>query len=226
MKKKQFTYEVISLKDDSYTKNNVYLIVDLKTKSTAIIDPACDLKQIKTIISELELKLQMILLTHSHFDHVRRVEELINLYKCNVFISRKEVLSYFFYSQNLNTFEDNDIMYLGNTKIHCMVTPGHTAGSACFLLKNSLFTGDTIFMEGCGICTGYGASAEKLYQSIQRIKEQIQDDVLVFPGHTYATLPGESISYLKNNNIYFSLKKEQFISFRMRKNNNTIFDFK
>lgn len=226
MKKIQRTYDIIFLKDNSYTKNNSYLIVDLETKSTAIIDPACTLKQIQKVIVYAELKLNMVLLTHSHFDHIRRVNDLSSLYQCDVFMSKKEANFYSFNSGNLHTFEDNDIIHLGNTKIQCIVTPGHTVGSACFILQNSIFTGDTVFIEGCGICTGNGASVKNMYQSIQRIKEQIEDEVLVYPGHTYEMLPGKSMSYLKSNNIYFLFDEEQFIAFRMRKNQNNLFEFK
>lgn len=226
MKKTQLTYEIIILKDTSFTKNNVYLIVDVETKLTAIIDPGCDMKQILDVIEKAELKLKMILLTHSHIDHIRRVNELVNLYHCEVYMSMKEATFYFFYSPSLHIFEDNHFIQLGKTRIQCIVTPGHTVGSACFLLQNSMFTGDTVFTEGCGICTGNGGSVESMYQSIQRIKEQVNDDVLVYPGHTYASLPGKSISYLKSSNIYFHFSKEQFITFRMRKNQKNLFMFK
>ncbi len=226
MKKTQLTYEIITLKDTSLTKNNVYLIVDLETKLTAIIDPACDMKQIIDVIEKEKLKLIMILLTHSHIDHIRRVNELVNLYHCEVFMSINEAMFYFFYSPSLHTFEDNEFIQLGETKLQCIVTPGHTVGSTCFLLQNSIFTGDTIFIEGCGICTGNGGSAENMYQSIKRIKEQVNDDVLVYPGHTYASLPGIPISHLKSNNVYFLFTKEQFLAFRMRPNQKNIFKFK
>lgn len=222
----QNTYDIIYLKDTSLTKNNVYLIADKRTRSTAIIDPACDLKQISDIVSKLELKLEQVFITHSHEDHIRRVYDLVKLYDSKIYISRKEAEFYFFQCPNLMCFEDDENLTVGDTKVRCIITPGHTVGSACFLLDNSLFTGDTVFIEGCGICTGMGGSVKSMYQSFQRLKAEIEEHVMVYPAHTYHMLPGQSMEYVKRNNVYFCLEEERFIAFRMRKNQKSLFYFK
>lgn len=223
----QRKYEVFHLKDDSLTKNNVYIISDIATKKALIIDPACKIDQINEIINKYNLDLKMILLTHCHQDHIRQVDRLVSMYGVTVYVSRQEKEYYSFFCENMATFEDEQIIYLGETSIKCIVTPGHTAGSACFLLSKSIFTGDTIFIEGCGLCTSDGGSAEQMYNSIQRIKIYVNDNINVYPGHTYYAEPGKTISYVKNNNIYFVIEnKESFISFRMRKQQFNLFDFK
>lgn len=223
---KQNTYEIVYLKDTSFTKNNVYLIIDKRTRSAAIIDPACDLRQITDAVLRLDIKLEQVFISHSHEDHIRRVYDLVNLFNCNVYMSRKEAAFYFFHCPNLKHFEDEEILTVGDTKVQCLITPGHTVGSTCFLLESSLFTGDTVFIEGCGICTGTGASVKSMYQSFQRLKTIIGDHVKVFPAHTYHALPGQTMSFVKRNNIYFCFEEEDFIAFRMRKNQKNLFLFK
>lgn len=221
------TYEVYMIKDYSETKNNVYIIVDIETQRAAIVDPACSMEQINEIVDKFGLALDAVLVTHTHHDHVRCIHDLVNHYGCKVYVSRIEANYYHYNCNNIQLFDNEDIIIMGKTRIRCLLTPGHTAGSTCFLLDNSLFTGDTIFMEGCGMCTSKGASASSMFHSIERIKQQVGDFVLVYSGHTYNTQPGKFMSYLKENNIYFNIDDEkQFVEFRMRKNQRNLFEFK
>lgn len=167
-----------------------------------------------------------IILTHSHLDHIRRVDDLIELYNCDVYISKRESNFYYYKCSNLNLFEDGEIIFIGDTEVHSLLTPGHTFGSSCFLIESNLFTGDTVFIEGCGICTGIGGSAKSMYNSIQKLKNITDDNIRIYPAHTYGALPGCSMQYVKRNNVYFQLLEEQFIAFRMRKNQKNLFDFK
>ena len=221
------TYELHHIKDQSWTKNNVYIIADKKTKKAAIVDPACSLNQINDVIKSHALTVETILLTHTHPDHIRSVDSLVNQHNCKFYVSRKEANFYSYHCKNIQLFDDGDLIHLGHTPIKCILTPGHTSGSACFLLENSLFTGDTIFMEGCGLCTAPGGSAVDMFHSIAKIKHQVPDSVLVYSGHTYNEESGQSLAYLKKNNIYFNIPdKESFVEFRMRKKQTNLFTFK
>lgn len=221
-----FSYEICLLKDKSETKNNVYVIVDKKTKNAAIVDPACDMEPIKQLVENKEINLNMVLITHVHEDHIRRVNDIVEEYGSNVYVSKREKEFYLYSCKNCITFEDNDEILIGETKVKCLITPGHTFGSACFLVKDSIFTGDTVFIEGCGNCVSEGSSAVDLYYSVRRIREQILDTVRVYPGHTYYYRPGKEIAFLKENNIYFLIdEKEKFVQFRMRKGQSNHFNF-
>lgn len=221
-----FLYEICLLQDKSKTKNNVYVIIDKKTKNAAIIDPACDMEQINQLVKKKRINLNTVLITHTHEDHIRRVEDIVLEYDSNVYISKREKEFYSYNCKNCITFEDNDEILIGETKVTCWITPGHTAGSSCFLVKDSIFTGDTVFIEGCGNCVSEGSSAIDLYYSIKRIREQLPDTVRVYPGHTYYHKPGKEIAFLKENNIYFLIdERKKFVDFRMRKGQNNQYNF-
>lgn len=220
------TYDLYHIKDKSETKNNVYVIVDQMTRKAAVVDPACSLQEINEMIKNLNLALDAILVTHIHPDHIGSVDDLIKQHQCKVYVSKKEAHYYAYHCKNIQLFEDQEMIDLGHTLVKCILTPGHTAGSTCFLLENSLFSGDTIFMEGCGICTEPGGSALDMFSSILKIKQQVAESVLVYPGHTYGIQPGQSIVYLKAHNIYFVIENQQtFVEFRMRKNQKNLFNF-
>lgn len=200
-------------------QNYMYIIVDIASRRAAIVDPAWDLELITNLFSELEVEPAFILLTHSHFDHVNMVEPLVERYGSSVYMSEKECNYYHYDTPHLERFHDMDMLYLGDTKIQCFVTPGHTAGGSCFLLSGDMFTGDTLFTEGCGVCHMEGGSADRMFESFQRLKRLIDPNVRIFPGHSYGQSPGCMFGELQKYNIYIGLDvKKHFVDFRMRKN--------
>lgn len=220
------TYELYQLKDSNITKNNVYIIADRKTKKAAIIDPACSSSQIRQLLKRYQLKLGMILITHAHEEHICSVQDLIELYNVPVYISKLDAEYFHCKWDNMIFVEDGDRILLGNTLLTAIFTPGHSPGSMCYLTESSIFTGDTIFIEGCGFCSRFGTATDDLFHSIQVIKKKIRNSVQVYPGHTYKEEPGATMECLKKYNIYFSIEdKEQFWAFRHRKNQKNLFDF-
>lgn len=222
-----YNYEVIPIKTTFLKwKNYTYIVLDKKTNSAFIVDPSWDIDKIVGKLDQLHAHLSGIFLTHSHYDHVNMVNYLIKRYDPDVYMSKKEIDYYHFNCSNLTGLEDEDVIHVGKTEIVSLLTPGHTFGGMCYLLKHVLFTGDTIFSEGCGICSGAGASAEQMFDSVQKVKERVHQDVRVFPGHSYGIAPGQTIKQLSMNNIYFQIdKKDRFIDFRMRKKQTGLFDF-
>ncbi|MCL6591789.1 MAG: MBL fold metallo-hydrolase [Firmicutes bacterium] len=211
----------------AFFKNYSYFIIDLATQAAALVDPAWDFHKLNSVINGLGLKLTAILLTHSHYDHVNRVRPMLGHYHPKVYMSRKEIAYYKFKCPNLNPVEDHDQLALGQTVITCLETPGHTAGSMCFLLPDALFTGDTIFVEGCGICRGPGADPWQMYQSIQMIKERVGPAVKIYPGHSYGKPPGYPLSFLLQENRYFLFESAAgFVQYRMRPRQTGLLKFK
>lgn len=207
--------------------NYCYLVTDLSSKTAMIVDPAWELDKIVKRIEELGVQLKSILLTHSHYDHVHLVNPLVKMYGCIVYMSKTEIDYYKFNCNNLYGVMHFDQIDVGSLQIICLETPGHTAGGMCYYLPSSLFTGDTIFIEGCGACHFDGASAEKMYRSIQFIKKTLADSTHIYPGHSYGLSPGYMIRELMKCNIYFQLDdQKQFINFRMRENQRHLFNFK
>lgn len=212
------SYEVYQIQTHKFCFSNYcYIILDKATNTAAIIDPAWELTKIINMLDNLRTYLEIIMLTHSHYDHVNLVKPLIKKYNTAVYMSKKEIDYYRFKCRNLHELNDMDNISIGETEISCLLTPGHTAGGMCYLLTDSLFTGDTIFIEGCGICTFRGGSAEQMFESIQRIKSVVPLYVRVYPGHSYGKSPGHALDYLMTENIYFQIERQYFLNFRMRK---------
>jgi len=145
---------------------NTYVIYDENTLETIAIDPAFDSKRIINFIERNKLKLKEIVLTHYHYDHIGAVDDLKELYGCNVSIHKNDVKGLKDPKLNLSKkgfkrpisisadkiLLDKSVIKAGDVNLRVIHTPGHTQGSICLKVKNEdiIFTGDTIFMDGIG----------------------------------------------------------------------------
>jgi len=224
----EYNYNVFTLRLGFHNLiNYCYIIVDEATREAALIDPAWNFDAIYNVLQQAEAKLTTILLTHSHFDHVNMVKAFVRKFNSRVFMSTKEIEFYNYSCPNLNAFNDMEEISLGETSIRFLLTPGHTAGSSCYLVPGALFTGDTVFIEGCGLCSSKGGDPKQMFESIQKLKFTLQLDTKIYPGHSYGKRPGHTLKYLMEENIYFLIDQERlFIDFRMRKNQQNPFAFK
>ncbi|MFF2907990.1 MBL fold metallo-hydrolase [Paenibacillus sp. NPDC057934] len=221
------TYELFTIRTQHNSFINYsYLGIDKVSRNAFVVDPSWDVSELLNLLNQHGASLEAILLTHSHSDHTNMVETLEKLYAPSVYMSKKEAEFYQYHCERLVTFEDNEQIWIGDTPITALITPGHTQGSVCYWSGNSLFSGDTIFIEGCGICDSVGGSAEEMYYSIRRMIALIPSHTKVYPGHSFGEAPGKDMSYLYQWNIYFQLDDiNQFVNFRNRKNK-AIFQFK
>lgn len=207
--------------------NYCYLIVNEENHEAVLIDPAWDLSKIRRQLKQSGANLSAILLTHSHYDHTNLVEKLVKLYNPDVYMSQRETAYYKFQCPNLIELEDGQELDLHGINVKCTLTPGHTAGSMCFGIENRLFTGDTVFIEGCGICADDGADAGELYESLSRLRDSFPPKTIIYPGHSFGEKPGVPFESVLKINIYFQIDdKEQFITFRTRGNQKGLFQFK
>ena len=214
---------------DSYLsiKNYVYFIVDENTQKTALVDPVWNIKKILTILEQKNLDLSCILITHTHPDHTQLADVLARETGCTVHMSRIEADYYGFECINLTPLQNGEEILSGETTIKPILTPGHTRGSFCYIAGNNIFTGDTLFIEGCGLCWGKGADPSEMYNSLQMLKKTIPPDMKVYPAHCYGEKPGMVFKQVLQYNIYLDFKKkEDFIKYRMRKNQKLLFSFK
>lgn len=163
----------------------------------AIIDPVStqyerDLQQLE----RMDLKLSLILETHAHADHVTSAGRLAM--RTGARTATPSGCGMAGADVQLN---DGDEIILGlDEKIGVLHTPGHTAGSVCFVWHDNVFTGDTLLINGCGRTDFQGGNPELLYQSIHRKLFVLPPFTLVWPGHDYHGQSVTSIGWEKSNN--------------------------
>ena len=193
---------------------NAYLLIDETAKEAVIIDLGGDYREIFDEIENYNAKLQYILNTPGHFDHILGEKEAQEICNAPVYIHEndkillenlpKQLERFGFVNNaqppdNVKTFTEKNIFKIGNNEIKVIHTPGHTPGSVCFLIGKNLFSGDTLFYTSVGRTDFEGGSFAQLSSSITEKLFKLDDDITVYPGHDTKT----TIGYEKKYNCYF-----------------------
>ena len=196
-------------------QNFVYVIGDEKSREAAVIDAGWDIDKIMEIAKKEKLAIKKIILTHYHYDHTQKANELTDRTNAEVYFHEDD---YEYIKKSLKNnsikikkLKDNDAISIGSTKIRIIHTPGHTPGSICLIAENKLLTGDTLFVGAIGRTDLPGGDALKLFESLQKLKE-LDDKTEVYTGHDYGETKYSTIGNEKKNNPYFRCKtREEFM---------------
>ena len=101
--------------------------------------------------------------------------------------------------------ESGDTLKHGPIEVEFLHTPGHTPGSQCFRIKNTLVSGDTLFINGCGRVDLPGSDTEDMFKSMRKLAD-LPDDTLLLPGHNYGHVPNATMGETKQMNPYLRLE--------------------
>ena len=157
--------------------NYAWLLQD-STGATAIVDPA-DAAPCIAAIEAAGGRLDMILITHHHSDHIDGVDEVRAKYGCPVVGAGAD-------AHRLPRLDravaEGETVMLGDTALHVIDTPGHTVGHIAYEGGGVLLSGDTLFSLGCGRLLE-GTPAD-MFASLQKFAA-LADDPLVCCGHEY-----------------------------------------
>ena len=158
--------------------NNAYLIVCPETNESIIIDAPSGPEKILEQAKNTQVK--AILITHRHRDHVEGLKEITEATGAHV-AAHPEDAADMPVSPDVLVI-DGDTIQVGTIEVNVIHTPGHTAGSVCYLAGNHLFTGDTLYAEAPGESQGEEATRQIL-RSITEKLFILPDDTYILPGH-------------------------------------------
>lgn len=190
-------------------ETNCYLVADKSTGKACLIDPAGATSQIKRELKKDNLKLEFIINTHGHGDHILANKD----YGVPIYIHRLD--ADFLNDPGLNLskmfmlgitspkaerlLEDGEIIKLGNLSIEVLHTPGHTPGSISLKVGEVVFTGDALFAGSVGRTDFEYGDDELLISSIRKKLFSLDDDTVIYPGHG----PSSAIGEEKSSNPFF-----------------------
>ena len=167
-------------------QTNCYIIHDDTSKTCCVIDPGYEADAILDKLDALDLTVEAILLTHGHFDHVGAVKELAAETQCDVYIHPDDLsmppmltAGKLYYTK---TYTEGTALKLAGLDITVLHTPGHTPGSVCLLVGDTLFSGDTLFAGSCGRTDLPGGDWNTIRTSLRRLAD-IEANLWVLPGH-------------------------------------------
>ncbi|MGY0399615.1 MAG: MBL fold metallo-hydrolase [Ostreibacterium sp.] len=195
--------------------NFIHIIADANTSKALVVDPAWDALAISRYCDHHQVDLVGILLTHSHADHVSAIPGLLAEKSLPVYLSREEFHLGLVKLNQPSYVMDSQEITLGDSLIQVIATPGHTIGGVCYQVDNHLIVGDTLFIDGCGRCNFHESDVNKMWGSLQRLK-QLPDDTIIYCGHHYGQQKTDTLGQQKQTNPYLLIEdKAFFIEFRM-----------
>jgi len=203
---------------------NCYIIICEETRKAIIIDPGFSAEEANEILNEIVkngFKVEKIINTHGHFDHIIGNDILKALTKAKILIHKNDASMLLDPSKNLSRMlgrdiispkadrlvEEGEIIKVGDLELKVIHTPGHTEGSISLFCEKEkvVFTGDTLFAGSIGRTDLPGSSFEEIMHSLKEKLMNLPDETVVYPGHGGKTTIGRE----KGKNPFLSsLRKD------------------
>jgi glyoxylase-like metal-dependent hydrolase (beta-lactamase superfamily II) len=193
-----------------------YLIGDEETQEGLFIDPADHAKElVAEATSQGLLKINYIVNTHSHVDHIMGNAEMVKETRAKIIIHEEDapyltrtppdLLEMFSATASPPAdilVKEGDVIQVGLAKLKVIHTPGHSPGGMSLYLDGMVFTGDTLFVGSVGRTDFPGSSWDVLENSIRKKLYVLPGETVVLPGHNYGSTPSSTIQYERRHNPF------------------------
>ena len=187
----------------NFFNENTFVLWDDETKESAIIDPGVyssdEQITLTDFITNQHLNVKFLINTHCHIDHILGCKFVKKKFNPVYYAPEKDILLLENSVMQAQMFDinfeeppspdklinDETELFLGDSKIVFLFTPGHTPGEYCLYLEKEkiCITGDVLFKEGIGRTDLWGGNYDALINSIQNKLFSLPDDVKIYPGH-------------------------------------------
>jgi hydroxyacylglutathione hydrolase len=188
--------------------NFSYIVYDEKNSIGAIIDPSWDLEKLLVFLEKKNITAKYIINTHTHFDHILGNDHISEITKAEIIQHERST------QKKDRSVVDHENISIGELNLEVLYTPGHSEDSICLIVnRESIITGDTLFVGNCGRVDLPGSNPEKMYDSLSKVAN-LDDSLVVYPGHNYGSTPTSTILIEKKNNPMLNFKtKEAFLKY-------------
>jgi sulfur dioxygenase len=183
---------------DSETSTYTYLLADLEAKEAVLIDPVLEqVERDARLLRELELRLVATLETHVHADHVTGAAALREVLGSQVVLGARSGAE-----GADRLLDDGERVEFGGHWVEARLTPGHTDGCVTWVSddRKAAFTGDALFIRGCGRTDFQQGDALSLYRSVHEKVFSLDDDAVIYPGHDYKGCSSSTVAEERRHN--------------------------
>ena len=190
---------------DEVSCTYTYLISSGKGREALIIDPVIEkTDEYVSCLKKLDLRLVKVIDTHIHADHVSGLKELHEQTNCSILMgeqSLSEVVTI--------KVKDNEKIKIENIELISMYTPGHTDCSYSLLMKDRIFTGDTLLINGTGRTDFQNGNPIDQYHSLFNRILKLPEKTFVYPAHDYKGNKVSTIGQQKQTNPRLQVKSAE-----------------
>lgn len=188
---------------------NCSVVADLESKRAVVVDPGGDYTRVKARLDALGVKVEAIIHTHTHIDHVGCTAELqresgavAGIHEADRFLYRLLPVQAALVGTSIpksaemeDSLFDGQVVRAGAVELAVLHTPGHTPGSCSFVVSKGgsthVFAGDTLFRGSIGRTDLWGGDHSAILRSIHSRLLTLPDDAIVVTGHGPSTTIGE-----------------------------------
>lgn len=191
-----------------------YVIADPKSEQAMVLDVHLDLvAEIAALISKEGWKLKFVMDSHTHADHPSGAAALVE--KCG-----GQRIAHIKAGHNGVVLhpEDGEVITLGELPLTIRHAPGHTPDHLVLLSDKALFSGDSIFIGAVARTDFLGGDAGQLFDTIQSLLEDLDDEVILFPGHDYGGRVQSTIGVEKRQNPWLAIQDRDEFSQKLKQN--------
>jgi hydroxyacylglutathione hydrolase len=187
----------LSIFQDDLFGENCYVVGRRDTDRAMVVDPGLQVRQVIDFIERKRIRVEGILLTHAHVDHVAGVPALKAVSAAPVamhpddraILDFDQFAGFPFMPEGFAPFtldteldHGSDVPFQ-DLRLRVLHTPGHTQGSVCFVVGLDCFSGDTLFERGIGRTDLPGGNMERIAFSIRNVLYALPPETIVYPGH-------------------------------------------
>ena len=171
-----------------------------------IIDPGSKAVQMQKCIDEAGAIVDGIVLTHAHFDHIAGVDTFAKKYHCPLYVNEFDIPLLRDPSLNFSLGENIIVetqpvvlmpgrQTIGSFDLRIIDAPGHSEGCSMILWDKNLFCGDVVFQGSIGRTDLATSSNAKMMQSLRMMKDTLDTDLILYPGHGPSTTWKQELLY-------------------------------
>ena len=188
--------------------NFTYLVTDRVGGDAVVIDPSYGVEPLFEAIDERSAKVRYVLNTHSHQDHTAGNAEVVERTGAKIVAHRNVPF------RTDVAVDEGSVVEAGGLRVEVLYTPGHTQDSVLYLFSGHVATGDTLFVGECGRTDLPGGDPSEMYDSLMHRVLELEDGLVVLPGHDYGPTPTSTIGREREENYTLQPRtREEFLRF-------------